>query len=90
MRIVETYGDFKIGRTSRKFVLINCKGSYENHAHFVDLKGAKSCLNFKNNRIKPKNPYFREALIRLVGIDEFKTYRDEKTKPKYRNKARVR
>ena len=85
MRVVEVIGDFKIGRTSRKYILINCKGEYEKHAHFENLKGARSCLEFKEKRIKPKNPYFRKALIRLVGEEEFLTYGEVKTKQKYKN-----
>ena len=86
MRIVEVIGDFKICRTSRKYILINCKGGYENHAHFDSLKGAKYCLEFKEKKIKPKNQYFRDALIRLVGESEFLTYREESIKQKYKNR----
>ena len=66
MRILETKGDFILGQTSRDFVVINIKGTYENHSHFETKDGAKKCITLIN---KSESTYFiRECLVEIISL----------------------
>ena len=90
MRILETKGDFILGQTSRDFVVINIKGTYENHSHFETKDGAKKCITLINKNIMPKSKFLRQAALRLLGRVKFLELREPKQKDKYYNKSCIR
>ena len=64
-------GNMVIKKTSHGYVVVNTDGSYENHSHFTNLKGAQRCILLIKKKILPNDEWWREALRRLLTEEEF-------------------
>jgi hypothetical protein len=81
---------FKIINYKNHYILINCSGAYENHAHVKKESTARMLVKLIRNKRVPDSSYLRES-CRRVTIDE--TYKrkienkieKDKQKEKYIN-----
>lgn len=73
---------FKIKRTRRDFLI--CIKDEENHGHFNTIQGCGLLIDYIITNTIPYNEYFRTAIIRVIGEDEFSKF-PNKCKQKYRD-----
>lgn len=84
---------YYIKKSKRGYVVINSKGDYKNHSHFMNIGPAKKCIYLTKNKIIPKSLYMMIACMRLSNddiyikrIQKLKEIKENKQNVKYRNK----
>lgn len=71
-KVVNVIGQYKILRTNYDYVVINMRGSYENHGHFKKLSTCYVICKILNHWTVPKRRYLIESCIRITTDDEYK------------------
>ena len=77
--------EFRIIRCKRDYVLIRKNFAYKYHAHFEDLKGAKTVVVLFYKKLIPHGRYQRGSMKRLTTDEEYENFVEQRKKPKYRN-----
>lgn len=84
MRVIEHIGRFTLGRVYNGYIVINSELDYSHHSHFMCESAARKCIKLIERKLVPKGRYFKEAIIRLIGLEEYSTFVERK-KEKYIN-----
>lgn len=71
MRIIDTVGQFTIGKLKEGYVVINNEGDYHNHSHFECEQGARECIKLINKGLQPRQCYYQKAVKRLIGEERY-------------------
>jgi len=85
-RVIASYSHYEVIKINKGYVVKDCCGSSENHAHFDKEGGALRALYLIKHRRYPKGAYMTKALIRVLGEDILSTYARPKRKEKYVNR----
>jgi len=68
--IVYQNGEYKIGKAVNGYVVVNTKGSYENHSHFsYSMKAARRCIELCKKKTIPKYSLYMITACRRITID---------------------
>lgn len=72
MRVIDTVGQFTIGKTKEGYIVTNNEREYDSHSHFYNESGARKCVDLINRGLQPRSRYFKKAAVRLIGEEGYK------------------
>lgn len=89
-KVVKRIKEFVILKDRRGYVVVNTRGSYDNHSHVKTEKTAELLINLINNRVVPNSPYLIESARRVTLDESYRISLETKqnrlqNKPKYIN-----
>lgn len=89
-KVVKRIGEFVILKDRKGYVVVNTRGSYDNHSHVKTEKTAELLVNLVRNKVVPNSPYLIESARRVTLDESYRVSLETKqgrlqNKPKYVN-----
>ena len=64
-------GPYQVKKSKRDYILINTKGSYENHGHLKRFKTCKKVISLLKREIVPQSKYLRGTVLRVSTNEKY-------------------